>query len=763
VARAIRLLILFNVLVIPPQLVAQRVSIASGAFADSAALAAALPRLADTVASAYHTDDRLVLLDNLFRLRLLAGRYDDAAAALGEWRGLLTGLDTTVQGRARNVQYEIYLQAKQLEAQAHIPFTEAFGRAFRERFARLDDRAAALVARALSAVPPPAPDRPTGAEQAPGDIMTIPVTEAVPWLRARQVAATYGEIGALARTLIREDDRRRYIMETNIRVKMKDGATVCAMVWRPRSGPVRLPALLQFTIYADTIPLLVESRRTVSNGYAAVTGFTRGKLCSPDEPVPYVHDGADAAELIGWISRQPWSDGRVGMYGGSYSGLTPWAAAKYAPPALKAIMVGAPVAPGIDVPMEGNIVWSFVYPWPFYTMDTKALDDSTYNNGNRWRHVYREWYVSGRAYRDLDKIDGTHNPVWDEWLAHPTYDAYWRAMGPNGREFARIRIPVLQTAGYYYGGPGAAVHYLTQHYAYNPRAEHYLLIGPYEHIPAQRGVVNALGDTITTLSGYEIDPVARIDIATSLRYQWFDYVLKHGRKPALLADRINYEVVGANRWRHAPSIAAMSNGTRRLYLSAERAGEFYRLADAPSMPGQSVRLTVNLADRSDIDSIIPGGGVADSAINTMGSVVFVSDPLPVATEVSGLFSGHLVLVTNKKDFDFNIGIFVRRPDGTYMQLPPYQSRASHVQSLTTRRLLTPGAREQLDFRSIRLASQFCQAGSRIVAVVSIIKGPIQQINYGTGKDVSDETVADAGEPMSIQWLAGSYIDLPTRR
>ena len=74
-------------------------------------------------------------------------------------------------------------------------------------------------------------------------------------------------------------------------------------------------------------------------------------------------------------------------------------------------MVGAPVAPALDVPMEGNVVWNFVYPWPFYTTDNKALDDSTYNDRARWRRLNRAWYVSGRAYRDLDKIDGTPNPV----------------------------------------------------------------------------------------------------------------------------------------------------------------------------------------------------------------------------------------------------------------------------------------------------------------------------------------------------------------
>ena len=96
------------------------------------------------------------------------------------------------------------------------------------------------------------------------------------------------------------------------------------------------------------------------------------------------------------------------------------------------------------------------------------------------------------------------------------------------------------------------------------------MIGPYGHFDAQRGVVTALADTTTNISGYEIDPVARIDIIAELRYPWFDWIMKGGPKPRLLADRINYEVIGANRWKHAPSVNAMANATLRFYLSAER-------------------------------------------------------------------------------------------------------------------------------------------------------------------------------------------------
>jgi len=738
-------------------LAAQQLTIPGATLADSAARPAAVARLADQAAAAYRDTNRVVLLDNLFCLQLLSGRIPAAESTLADWRRAWAARgDTTARARAINVQYEIYLRAKRLQADSGAAFPDAFARAFRDRFTRLDDRTAALVARTFTVPPPPPPDSPSADT-------TVSVPGAVAWLRGVQVARTYAELGRLAAPLIHEDDGRRYVMESNIQVKTPDGAIVCAMAWRPHTGPRRLPALLQFTIYADTTSLLGDLRRNASNGYAAVIGFTRGKACSPDAPVPYVHDGADAVALIDWISRQPWSDAQVGMYGGSYSGMSPWGAAKRAPPALKAIMVGAPVAPGVDVPMEGNIVWNFIYPWPFYTTDTKALDDSTYNDRQRWRRLYNAWYTSGRAYRDLDKIDGTPNPIWHDWIAHADYDSYWQNMIPYGREFAGIRIPVLQTAGYYFGGPGAALYYLTQHYRYNPHARHYLLIGPYDHFQAQRGVVSALGDTATVQAGYEIDPAARIDIVADLRYQWFDWILKSGPRPALLADKVNYEVVGANRWKHAPSVAAMSNGVLRFHLSDERRGPWHRLTTVAPSREASLTLTVDLADRSDSSRIVPGGGVSDTAIDTLNALVFASDPLPTATEVSGLLSGRLELVANKRDFDFGISIFELRKDGTYRSLPPYQSRASYVASITRRRLLTPGARERLDWKNVRLTSHLCEAGSRIVMVLGVNRNPGQQINYGTGGDVNGETIADAGEPLTIRWSNRSWVELPVFR
>jgi putative CocE/NonD family hydrolase len=717
----------------------------------------AMSALAQQAIASYKESDRGRYLDNLFRMQMVAGRYADAAASIKSLRALRRN-KVSLSATAANELYAIVAAAKQ---RGDTQSEDAFRQAFRDVFGRLDDRTSALAVRALGISRFPLDRAVTGALQQQKGKQSISLNDALRLIKAYQVQQSFRILQPLAPPLVAEDDRRRYIIDRNIQVKTPDAATVCAMVVRQRSVTRRLPALLNFTIYADSDANLREARRAASNGYVGVEGLTRGKMCSPDKPIPYEHDGSDAAALIDWISEQPWSDGRVGMYGGSYEGFTQWATAKHLPKALKTIIPAVAVAPGIDVPMDGNLFLSFVYPWPFYTTNVKGLDDTTYNNSPRWNRLNRDWYTSGRAYRDLDKIDGTPNPIYDTWIAHPTYDSYWQSMIPYEKDFARINIPVLQTAGYYYGGPGAAVYYLTEHYKYNPRAEHYLVIGPYDHPLGQRGLVTALGDTIYELGGYKVDPVALTDFG-ELRYQWFDYIFKGGPRPALLKDKVNYQVMGANVWKHAPSIAAMSDHTLRYYLIALRTDSTYRLTERNPATNTTVAVNVDLSDRTDVDRRSPGGGVVDNAIDAWNGITFVSNPMQRSFELSGLFSGRLEFIANKKDFDINIALYELTSKGEYVLLSTYWARASAIGDLGQRRLLTPGKRERLDFKSVRLTSRQLQPDSRIVVLLNIIKQPDFQINYGTGKDVSDETISDAGEPLEVRWFGDSFIDLPVR-
>jgi uncharacterized protein len=715
--------------------------------ADPRSVDDAVKQLARRVLAVYRDSERRTDLDNRFRLQIVAGRYGEATGTIATLRALLLANRASPRGAAIYVEHEIFADAQASRPPEHLPLDAALQRSFRRIFARLDDRTAALVGLYLFSLP--------ALQQARDDALkamrakpALTLDDALGLVRAYQVERTYAALAPLVGGLIADEDRRRYVIDRDVRVPTSDGATVCALVVRPRA-PERLVALLNFTIYSDPGTSMYEARRTASNGYAGVEGYTRGKACSPDAPIPIEHDGDDARTVIDWISRQPWSDGRVGMYGGSYEGFTQWAAAKHMPKALKALMPSVTFAPGIDFPMPGAVYQSYGYPWPFYTTDVKALDDVTYGDHARWNRLDHEWYVSGRAYRDLDRIDGTPNPIWNRWVAHPSYDAYWQRAIPYQREFAAIDIPVLTTTGYYDDGQIGALYYFTQHYKYNPRAEHYFLVGPYDHIGGQRGTRTDGKGALVPLRGLALDPVAEINIG-ALRYQWFDYVFKSAAKPALLADKVNYEVMGANLWRHAPSIAAMSDDKLTLHVSGEQTIDFADRSDADEL----------VADPFDSFNGVPA--IVDRTLRTRNAITVVSDPFPTATEVSGRFSGRVDFVANKRDFDFDVQLYERTPTGEYVQLSYYWSRASYVADRTRRQLLTPGQRQTLDFESPFVTSRQLRAGSRVVVVLGILKRPDMQINYGTGKDVSDETIADAKSPLNVHWLDGSFIAVPLR-
>jgi uncharacterized protein len=300
---------------------AQDLNFPEKAVAEPSELSKVMPALAQQVLTLYKEDDRDKYLDNLFRLQIVAGQY---GKALDTTAALRQRLRDKHQTRAAwvNVQYEIYVRAKMKEDSDKLPFNDAYAQSFHDAFGQLDDRTSSLVIRGLTAIDPSdtQQDLQSDLEKQKGK-SAISLADALKLVRDHQVEEAYRVFATLNPTLIAEDDRRRYIIEKDIMVKTPDGATVCAFVVRPRPASQRLPALLNFTIYVDPNDNLNNARMTAANGYAGVEGFTRGKACSPDKPVPYEHDGPDAAALIDWISTQPWSDGRVGMYGGSYEGF----------------------------------------------------------------------------------------------------------------------------------------------------------------------------------------------------------------------------------------------------------------------------------------------------------------------------------------------------------------------------------------------------------------------------------------------------------
>jgi putative CocE/NonD family hydrolase len=578
-----------------------------------------------------------------------------------------------------------------------------------------------------------------------GDIYTMTTKLAI----TLAAWAMFGASSASSDPLRPED----YVID-DVLIETPGGAKISAFVTRPRETSRKLPAALVFTIYADAERSAISKAvAAASRGYVGVIGFTRGKWKSPDRPVPYEYDGEDARAVIDWISRQPWSDGRVGMYGGSYNGFTQWAAAKHRHPALKTIVPYCPNDPGFGLPMTNNVFLAANYAWPFYTTNNKQLDDATYSDAKRWQSLPWNWYRSGRPFREIDQVDGTPNPWLQRWLQHPAYDSYWQGMTVNGNEYAALDIPVLAIDGYYDDGQNNAVRRLQEHYKYRPQAEHYLVIGPYDH----RGTQAATKPPV--VRGYGIDPVAHLD-TVDLTFDWFDYIFRGVSKPDILKDKINYQVMGANTWRHARSIEKMSDEVLTLYLDSERDGAFHRLAKSKPAVRGSLPMVVDYADRNLLSANSYPAEIVTDDLGLAQGLAFISEPFSRPVSVNGLFSATLRGRINKKDLDLAVVLYEVMPDGKYFHLSYTVQRASYARDMSRRQLLTPDRVETLELDKTLLVSRQLSKGSRLLVVLDVNRGPFAQVNYGTGKDVSDESIADAKEPLRVEWFNDSYVEIP---
>ena len=100
------------------------------------------------------------------------------------------------------------------------------------------------------------------------------------------------------------------------------------------------------------------------------------------------------------------------------------------------------------------------------------------------------------------------------------------------------------------------------------------------------------------------------------------------------------------------------------------------------------------------------------------------------------------------------------PDGKLFYLTYFMGRASFAKNILKRQLLTPGKIESIPFSNTYFTVKKINKGSRIFAIVNVNKSPFEQINYGTGKDVNDETIKDAKEPLKVKWFNDSFISIP---
>lgn len=734
----------------PPPLVASQAKDfefhAPSAAADPSVVLA-MQDLAGRLLPIYEEPQQERYFSNLSALQLVAHAWepaDTSRQSLAERRAAVPGWPV-----ARAVFLDLYARAKAHEAAGGVTFAHEYAQAFHELVPQMTDRQADdfndLLARPASAWQ-------KDVQAAFDGLRTrdrISFAEALDLVWKFLYFDAARTVASLAPALDVEDYRRRYEIADDGVIRTRGNTEIVARFIRPKGSDQPLPALLEFNLHVSE----ASARASAAHGYVGVVAYPRLKEGRKGPLIPFRHDGDDVRAVIAWIVKQPWSDGRVGVVGSGYGGFAAWAAAKKPPPALKAIVTSDATAPGIDFPMERGVWSNAALRWA--EENTQGVADPVLEDDATWQARDLAWYQSGKGYRFLDKIAMRPNGVFQRWLSHPSYDGYWRKMVPYGADFAKLDVPVLSTTGTYAGGSVGAAWYFMEHLKHRPGADHTLLIGPW----SERSLLES---PVAPAPGAPLDTAAQIDLR-ELRFAWLDHVFKGTPVPPLLSARVNVQVPGTNRWRHAESLDALAATPRRFWLEPTESGERLRLVDAAPAGDAFLQQVVKLADRSDPDRA-PMTPIVARNLAVPYSLAFVSEPLAAPMEVAGLARLHLDFKPNKMDADFNLSLYELLENGDYVRLAdPDEFRASYVKDRVHRRLLQAGVRQTLDFTGGQVVSRRLAAGSRLVVVLGVNKRPDREVNYGAGDDVSMETrKRNARTPLAIRWYGGSYVDVPVQ-
>jgi putative CocE/NonD family hydrolase len=728
---------------------AQKIPFAVEDNIDSTALSIRMKALATKVIPLYKESNPDDLFENVFRYQIVAQQYKDAISSLDSIRALIAK-SAPKEANAIGFQFETFAATKMQQAQKNIPFNEAYAIVFNTLYNALTPEAQSAATSYFGADPVQLKESFYKLLKQHAGKDSIDFEDARALTRTYNSYVVYSRVIPLAKPFFAERENKEFIIEDSVLIKTRDGSVIAATVVRKRNMVGKQPTIFVFNIYTGALDR-ARAKLCASKGYVGIVANTRGKRLSPQEIEPFEHDADDAYDIIDWISKQSWSNGKVGMYGGSYLGFSQWAAAKKVHPALKTIIPQVAVGIGIDYPMQNNVFMSYMLRWIHYVTNSKQTDEGDFGNSGHWQKTFMDYYKSGRVFRALDTIEGRPNKIFQRWLKHPSHDAYWQKMVAYKEDFAKINIPVLTTTGYYDDDQLGAMYYYNEHHLYNKNANHYLLIGPYKHSGAQ-------GIPFSVLNGYTIDSVANISI-NDLAFQWFDYILKDSSKPAILKDKVNYQVMGTNEWKHAPSLSKMNNDTMTFYLSNVRVAADYKLATKPENT-EFIRQEIDFKDRTDTIQGPEEVNIIDSVLHVSNSLSFVSQTFDKPFEINGAFTGTLMASINKKDMDVTIKLYELMPGGKYFALSNFLGRASYAKDKSKRQLLHPGKIESIPYSKTFFVSKKISAGSKLVVLLAINKSPDWEINYGTGKDVSVEMISDAKEPLEIKWYGNSSIKIP---
>ena len=527
--------------------------------------------------------------------------------------------------------------------------------------------------------------------------------------------------------------------QVDVMVPMRDGVPLGADVYLPEgNGP--FPVLLTLTPYGKNAAAQA-ARRYLARGYAVVAADSRGLRASKGTWIPYVNEGRDGYDLQQWVGKQPWSNGKIGMFGTSYPAFTQLLPAQYRSEYVKALV---PIAAQSD---NFGSVWAtdgfyhlaFLPAWP--TRQEAIATGKTVPEIN-WNKLL--WHL---PLKDIpNQIPGIRSPFLVDVLAHDRYTEFWKSMSIRGKH-NEMDVPALHVTGWY---DDLTEETLQNYIAMRKqsRSEHArrwqrLLVGPWGHgVRPQR----IFGDV-------DFGPDVQIDFQ-EMELRWFDYHVKGIENGLDKEAPVKIFVMGENKWRDEQEWPLARAQATRYY--------FHSQGFANTRFGDGVLTTTHPqaepVDRYRYDPRNPvptsgGHGCCTGDIAPTGPLdqrvtqqrpdvlVYTTPPLEQDTEVTGPMSARLFFSTDVPDTDFIVTLADVAPDGKAIQITEGQVRTRFRESLERPSMLVPNRDYEVAI-NLWCASNVFKKGHRIRVHLTSSNFPRFNRNLNSGKPLGDETDSD---------------------
>ena len=530
------------------------------------------------------------------------------------------------------------------------------------------------------------------------------------------------------------EEHYEVVVDRDVPAKMRDGVVLHADIYRPKADG-KFPVLLTRTPY-DKRGEMDFGPMAAAHGYVVVAQDVRGRYTSEGEWYTFKYESPDGYDTVEWAAALPYSNGKVGMFGGSYVGATQMLTAIAAPPHLAGIL---PVVTASNYHENWTYQGGAFEQW-FDQSWTTILAENTLD-----RRMAKDSYAT----RWDTKLPLTDYPLLDpgpptgladyylDWLAHPSYDDYWKPWSIE-EHYSQIQIPALHVAAWYdlfqdgsfrnylgikaHGGSEAA-----------RNGQRLLVI-----VGGHAGSGPVIGEV-----DFGKDSVIPEDAIT---LRWYDYLLKGVDNGMGSEKPVKLFVMGKNVWREEESWPLARAHETRFYLHSQGnantlSGDGHLATFAPAVEPAD-KYTYDPADPAptrggplccDGTHEPPGAFDQRPVENREDVLVYTTPAFKQDTEVTGPITLEIYVSSSAVDTDFTGKVVDVGPQGFARNLTEGILRGRYRSSREKAELMNPGEVYKLTLNLWSTSNVFL-AGHKLRLEVSSSNFPRFDRNLNTGED-----------------------------